>query len=41
MLGRTNDSAGRFLTDCVEVAYRLPRLWAAVQAAWSRGGGRG
>ncbi len=32
MLGRTNDSAGRFLTDCVEVAYRLPRLWAAVQA---------
>ena len=30
MLGRTNDSAGRFLTDCVEVAYRLPRLWAAV-----------
>ena len=31
MLGRTNDSAGRFLTDCVEVAYRLPRLWAAVQ----------
>ena len=32
MLGRTNDSAGRFLTDCVELAYRLPRLWAAVQA---------
>ena len=32
MLGRTNDTAGRFLTDCVEVAYRLPRLWAAVQA---------
>jgi hypothetical protein len=32
MLGRTNDSAGRFLTDCVEVAYRLPRLWAAVQS---------
>ena len=31
MLGRTNDTAGRFLTDCVEVAYRLPRLWAAVQ----------
>ena len=31
MLGRTNDSAGRFLTDCVEVAHRLPRLWAAVQ----------
>ncbi|WP_107765134.1 HNH endonuclease signature motif containing protein [Nocardioides terrigena] len=30
MLGRTNDSAGRFLTDCVEVAYRLPRLWGAV-----------
>ncbi len=24
MLGRTNDSAGRFLTECVEVAYRLP-----------------
>ena len=23
--------AGRFLTDCVELAYRLPRLWAAVQ----------
>ena len=32
MLGRTNDSAGRFLTECVEVAYRLPRLWGAVQA---------
>ena len=31
MLGRTNDSAGRFLTDCVELAYRLPQLWAAVQ----------
>ena len=31
MLGRTCDSAGRFLTDCVELAYRLPRLWAAVQ----------
>ena len=30
MLGRTNDSAGRFLTECVEVAYRLPRLWGAV-----------
>ena len=30
MLGRSNDSAGRFLTDCVEVAYRLPRLWGAV-----------
>jgi hypothetical protein len=32
MLGRTNDSAGRFLTECVEVAYRLPQLWGAVQA---------
>ncbi len=32
MLGRTNDSAGRFLTECVEVAYRLPKLWGAVQA---------
>jgi hypothetical protein len=32
MLGRTCDSAGRFLTDCVEIAYRLPRLWAAVKA---------
>ena len=31
MLGRTCDWAGRFLTDCVELAYRLPRLWAAVQ----------
>ena len=30
MLGRTNDSAGRFLTDCVEVAYRLPKLRGAV-----------
>ena len=30
--GRTHDSAGRFLTECVEVAYRLPRLWGAVQA---------
>ncbi|WP_107774350.1 HNH endonuclease [Nocardioides sediminis] len=32
MLGRTCDSAGRFLTECVEVAYRLPQLWGAVQA---------
>ena len=32
MLGRTTDGAGRFLAECVEVAYRLPRLWGAVQA---------
>src|SRR5829696_4508879 len=32
MLGRTNDSAGHFLSQCVELAYRLPRLWGAVQA---------
>ncbi len=37
MLGRTNDSAGRFLTDCVEVAYRLPRLWGAVLVGSGRG----
>ena len=42
MLGRTNDSAGRFLTDCVELAYRLPQLWACgASRAWSRGGGPG
>ncbi|KRF35242.1 HNH endonuclease signature motif containing protein [Nocardioides sp. Soil805] len=32
MLGRTNDSAGHFLSQCVELAYRLPQLWGAVQA---------
>ncbi len=32
MLGRTCDSAGRFLSECVELAHRLPRLWSAVSS---------
>src|SRR5919106_3363374 len=32
MLGRTCDAAGRFLTECVELGYRPPPLWGAVQA---------
>ncbi len=41
MLGRTNDSAGRFLTECVEVAYRLPGSGVRSCRVWWRGGGRG
>ena len=41
MLGRTCDSAGRFLTDCVELAYRLPGCGRRSSRAWWRGGGPG
>jgi len=32
MLGMTCDSVGSYLTDVIEVRYRLPRLWAGVMS---------